>query len=571
MNLDQFREENTIIDPNVRRKSTGSQGTSVIVDPNIKKQKRVVTPKEMGFTHEEPAKINRPEDPILDRMDIAIKRKQDEARIMANAIDESDGEGITEEEFQDLLVQNSDLLDDGIPTEEELLDRVLPSTAEITNSLPTENPAYDLFDELDAEDDEPEYDIEYESDEYDWDEEEPETIPTPIKPAVVPVEEQVSETKEETDHIFTDFESGEINFDEEDEELEENIDEDKKIEKEQKEQMEKLRSLVREKISPVSKALDISSFSIVKRPAANTISTPREHHEKIADWVLMSSQKPIYMKRFSGTEIERLANGGKGRTRLNRTLDTWQLIYNHIVDPHKPESLEAWARSTSFLDIDHIYMAIYRANFEGSNYIPYNCTNDACKEVFLSDSFDIMEMCKFKSKEDKERFNSILGSETSPVSKLYSTEVVPVSDEYAFVFREPSIYNISFESAVRDEEFVEKFGDLISICAYIDGIYKIDMEHRELQPVQPNVYKNNMKKTAKSRIVKYSKIISTLGSDEYNTLLAYMQKINESGESLSYQIPEVTCPKCKTVVSSVPQEARNLVFTRHQLAALATL
>lgn len=569
MNLDQFREENNIIDPNLRRKTPGTQGTSVIVDPNVARAKRVVTPQEMGFTHEEPVKINRPEDPILDRLDMAIARKQNEARIMANAIEESDGEGISEEEFQDLLVQNEDVLDDGIPTEEELLDRVLPSTKEITNSLPSENPAYDLFDELDAEDDEPEYDIAYESDERYWDE--PETIPVPTKPVAVPVEEPVSETKEESDHIFTDFESGEINFDEEDEELEENIDDQKKLEKEQKEQMEKLRTLVREKISPVSKALDISTFDIVKRPASNVISTPRERHEKVADWVLMSSQKPIYMKRFSGTEIERLANGGKGRTRLNRTLDTWQLIYNHIVDPHKPESLEAWARTTSFLDIDHIYMAIYRANFEGSNYIPYNCTSDTCKEVFLSDSFDIMDMCKFKSKEDKEKFNSIIGSETSPVSKLYSTSIVPVSDEYAFVFREPSIYNISFESAVLDEEFVEKFGDLISICAYIDGIYKIDMERRELQPVQTNVYKNNMKKTAKSRIIKYSKIISTLGSDEYNTLLAYMQKINEAGESLSYQIPEVTCPKCKTVVEAIPQEARNLVFTRHQLAALATL
>lgn len=574
MNLDQFREENNIIDPNLRRKSQGTQGTSVIVDPNVARTKRVVTPQEMGFTHEEPVKINRPEDPILDRMDIAIKRRQDEARLMANAIEESDGEGITEEEFQDLLVQHKEELNDGIPTEEELLDRVLPSTKEITNSLPSENPAYDLFDELDAEDDEPEYDIAYESDERYCNEEEPETIPVPSKPVghADPKGEPGEPGRiEETDHIFTDFESGDINFDEEDDELEENIDEQKKLEKEQKEQMDKLRTLVREKISPVSKALDISTFSIVKRPAANNISTPREHHEKIADWVLMSSKKPIYMKRFSGTEIERLANGGKGRTRLNRTLDTWQLIYNHIVDPHKPESLEAWARTTSFLDIDHIYMAIYRANFEGSNYIPYNCTNDTCKEVFLSDSFDIMDMCKFKSKEDKERFNDILGSETSPVSKLYSTEVVPVSDEYAFVFREPSIYNISFESAVLDEEFVEKFGDLISICAYIDGIYKIDMERRELQPIQTNVYKNNMKKTAKSRIIKYSKIISTLGSDEYNTLLAYMQKINEAGESLSYQIPEVTCPKCKTVVEAIPQEARNLVFTRHQLAALATL
>ena len=572
MNLNEFREENDIVDPNVaRRKSTGTQGTAVIVDPNVARKKRVVTPQEMGFTHEEPEKINRPEDPILDRMDIAIARKQKEARIMCEAIDESDGEGISEEEFQDLLVQNKDIEDDGIPTEDELLDKVFPSSRDV--ELPTHNPAYDLINELEAEEDDLGDDYEVEEDEWGY----AEAVPaqTTMKTSVIsepqPLHIDAKEVTPVRDEIFTEFESGDINFDEEDDELEENIDELDKHEKEQKEQLEKLRGLVREKISPVSKSLDLSTFSIVKRPSANTISTPRGHEEKVADWVLMSSQKPIYMKKFSGTEIERLSNGGKGRTRLNRALDTWQLIYNHIVDPHKPDTLEAWARATSFLDIDHIYMAIYRANFEGSNYIPYNCTNPSCKEVFLSDNFDIMDMCKFKTKEDKERFNSIIGSETSPVSKLYSTEVVPVSDEYAFVFREPSIYNIIFESAVLDEEFVEKFGDLVSICTYIDGIYRIDMERRELQPVPINVYKNNMKKTAKSRIIKYSKIISSLGSDEYNTLLAYMNKINESGDTLTYQLPEVTCPKCKTEIDAVPQEAQNLVFTRHQLAALATL
>ena len=59
-------------------------------------------------------------------------------------------------------------------------------------------------------------------------------------------------------------------------------------------------------------------------------------------------------------------------------------------------------------------MAMYRANYEGSNYIPYNCTNDNCKDkVFLSDNFDIMDMCKFADKEAKAKFNSIIGTETN--------------------------------------------------------------------------------------------------------------------------------------------------------------
>ena len=278
------------------------------------------------------------------------------------------------------------------------------------------------------------------------------------------------------------------------------------------------------------------------------------------------------MRRFTGTEMERLSNGGKGRTRLNRAMDTWHLIYDHIVDPNKPATLEEWARTTSFLDIEHIYMAIYRANYEGSNYIPYNCSNENCKDkIFLTDNMDIMDMCKFKDAKAKEKFESIIGTETTPENNLYTSEIVPVSEDYAFGFREPSIYNIIFESAVLDQEFVDKFGELISICTYIDSIYYINRETMELQPVRVNTYPNNMKKTVKSRIINFSKYISMLNSDQYNTIIAYMQKINETGEELTYQLPEVTCPSCKSPIEAVKQDAQQLVFTRHQLAALANL
>ena len=580
MNLNEFQNDenmNYVVDPNLVRKQQGTQGYSTIVDPNLAPKKRKVTPQEMGFTHEEPEKLQRPEDPILDRMDLAIARKQNEARLMAQAIDEADGEGVSEEEFQDLLIQAKDELDidDGIPTEDELREQVMPPKSTITG-FPNENPTQSLMDDLEAElaQDEADYAEEVGFDFKDYDDSP--VYGTTSTPQVFTYEDEkvVEETNTTavSDSIFNHFESGDINFDKEDEDLEDNVDADKLAEKEQKEQLDKLRTLIREKIRPVSKAFDISTFSISKRPAANNISTPRDKGQKVADWVLMSGQKPIYMRGFSGTEMERLANGGKGRTRLNRALDTWQLIYSHIEDPHKPASLEEWAKVTSFLDIDHIYMAIYRANFEGSNYIPYNCTNDNCKDkVFLSDSFDIMDMCKFADKEAKARFNSIIGTETNVTSKLYSTEIVPVSDDYAFVFREPSIYNIIFESAVLDQEFVDKFGDLVSICSYIDEIYFINRATRELQPVRVNVYPNNMMKTVKSRIINFSKYINGLDSDQYNTLLAYMNKINESGDKLTYQLPEVTCPACKTVIPAVNQEAQNLVFTRHQLAALATL
>ena len=585
MSINEFQngeiDNNNIVDPNLRRRPEGTQSFSTIVDPNVPRQKRVVTPQEMGFTHEEVVLPKRPEDPILERAEKAIARKQREARLLAQAIDESDGEGVSEEEFQDLLVQaREELADDGIPTEEDLREQVMPKKSTIT-MLSDENPAQDLMAELEAEFEEDEADYRSEIavrtiERASTDKREENYYTEEVKDEPVPRTAAKEETKpEETvDNPFSNFESGDINFDEENEELEDNIDESKIAEKEQKEQLDKLRALVSQKIRPITRSFDISTYSVSKRPAANVISTPRDRGEKIADWVLMNSQKPIYMKRFTGTEMERLSNGGKGRTRLNRALDTWQLIYSHIVDPNKPNTLEEWAKVTSFLDIDHIYMAMYRANFDGSNYIPYNyldMPSCGCREVFLSDNFDIMDMCKFSSKEAKEKFNSIIGTETSMTSGLYSTEIVPVSDEYAFVFREPSIYNIIIESAVLDQEFVEKFGDLVSICAYIDEIYRINHETRELQPVRTNIYPNNMKKTVKSRIINFSRYISQLDSDQYNTIIAYINKINETGNDLTYQIPEVTCPHCKSVINATASDAQSLVFTRHQLATLATL
>ena len=579
MNLNEFKEENVIVDPNLRR-MMGSQENSNNASRNI------VTPQQMGFTHKEEEKIERPEQPILDNLDKAIMRKQNEARLLAQAIEESDGEGITEDEFQDILEQAKDELNDNIPTMEELRNESSPNKAQFISTLPDDNPTIDLMAELEKEleEDESDYEtlygnelpINHGSTGYITRPDEP-VITTNTKEVEVVksdvTKEEVIDNDKDSYNPFNDFVSGDIDFDEEDKELDDNVDEKKVAEKEQEQQMNRLRTLVREKIKPVTNNFDISTFTVSNKPASSIVSTPRVSTEKIADWVLMSSQRPIYMKRFTGTEMERLSNGGKGRSRLNRAMDTWKLIYDHIVDPNKPASLEEWARTTSFLDIDHIYMAIYRANYEGSNYIPFNCTNENCKDkIFLTDNIDIMDMCKFKSTEAKNKFNSILGSETIPNgSGLYSTEIVPVSDDYAFAFREPSIYNIIFESAVLDQDFVDKFGELISICTYIDGIYYINRETRELQPVRVNTYPNNMKKTVKSRIINFSKYISMLNSDQYNTIIAYMTKINETGDELTYQLPEVTCPSCKTQIEAVKQDAQQLVFTRHQLAALANL
>ena len=601
MTLEQFQEqerrrqaeENTIIDPNVQ----------AMLDRQSGGEKAVVSPSNIVGIQREAHEETPPNDNsanILSRLDAACDRKAAQHELLEQAREESAlmGEELTKEEFMDVLNQNKDVIEGkapranstptreeidyansrlGTPTEQDL--QALQDHLTLQEQLAAEEAKLDDdADELVPEDGQPDSlmmtEEEYEGmeDEEDASGKAPAVRDRTISStSVCPPKSDDQLSYEEATKIFETMDEtyyGEdIDYNKELEALDHNTGmsaDDELIRKRNK----KLSSLIKEKVKPKTEAFDISSFSISQRPAAAQIKVPKSSKMDIADWVLMSSKRPIYMRKFSGSDIERLANGGKGRTKLNRALDVWTLIYKHIVDPYKPDSVEAWAKCTSFLDIDHIYMAIYRANFGGQNYIPYTC--DACNEVFLTDDMDIMEMCKFEDEEARRTFDSIIGTQHSKLSRLYSTEVIPVSDDYAFVFREPSIYNIIFESAILDEEFVDKFGDMVSFCSYIDNIYYINKEEKILQPVKTNVYRNKMQKTVQARIIKYSQIMSTLTSDQYNTILAYMQNINKGGESLSYQLPEVNCPKCKETIKARPADAQQLVFTRHQLAALAT-
>ncbi len=597
MSLEEFQNEERqrghvdIVDPNIS-KEFAKENSQRMQSPNVDKilgnQPKEHVPMDVrniaGIQIEkEPEKVD-PRSDLYDDIDRAIERKTREAELFSNAIDESNemGAPLTEEEFRDILKNNKDFIegDAGVVTAQTTISEAgvenkngsVYDQDAVSNAF-NQHEEPSLEDELAREaamleegDDEIDDGIPMESDFA-----ESNNIIQMPESSVPKKADMDNMSYDDASKMFDDmmdeYDSGDIDYDKELQDLDDNSDKTEQ-EKINEERTAKLATLIKQKIKPVTTAFDISGFTISKRPAAAQISTPRTKKDKIADWVLMSSHRPIYMREFTGAEIERLANGGKGRTRLNRALDTWNLIYSHIVDPYKPASVEEWAKGVSFLDIDHIYMAIYRANFAGSNFIPYNCAE--CNEVFLSDDVDIMDMCKFDNAESRKLFDSIIGTECVKEGYHYSTEIVPISDQYAFVFREPSIYNIVFESAVLDEDFVNKFGDMVSFASYIDGIYYINMETHELQPVKTNVYRNNMQKTARARIIKYSQIMSTLNSDQYNTLLAYMQHINKSGEMLTYQLPEVTCPKCKTTIPAAASDASQLVFTRHQLAALAT-
>lgn len=333
----------------------------------------------------------------------------------------------------------------------------------------------------------------------------------------------------------------------------------------------KLKEAVKSKIHPVAKGYDLSAFTISKKPVAlnavlNNVESP---NLKYADWVAYSTGHKFRMLGFTGAEIDKLNNPNGNR--LQSETVRYKMLFDHIIDKDKPDTMEQWVKRTSFFDIEHYWFGAFRGTFEGAAYMPItNCPNDQT-HVFLTDNLDIMEFIKFENDEAKDRFYKIYDGQIAESKELYKSDIVPVSDNFAVAFREPSIYNMVFEVAMLDQEFVDKYRDIIALITYIDDIYYVNRQTMQLEPINYKYWPNNVAKTAKSKIIQFAKALRKLSSDQYHTLLTYIQEITERGDHITYQIPEVTCPECQATIEAMPISGKDLVFTRHQLAALAAL
>ena len=373
----------------------------------------------------------------------------------------------------------------------------------------------------------------------------------------LPSQEELDIDDEDLDDIDLDEEDDD-EFDDEDDELSE-------------QEIADLREAIKDKLKldiPVNTSGE-AKISANKTISLNDVLSMQTSNANVIDYPLMSAGRCVSMREFSGTEIESLKQGASGRNRFNTLKTIYHTLYDHIVDNNKPE-FDKWLKVTSFMDIEHLYMAAYKASFNGANYIPFNCTNDKCNHVFLSDNIEIEDMIKFKDDAAKKKFYDILEN-SDTISKedacLYKTKIVPVSPTIAIGFREPSIYNTIFENSVLDQNFINKYTRLLTMMVYIDNIYVI--QNGEYIPVRCRVDRHSLAKTAKIRIVTYSKIIRTLPSDSYNNILAEIAKINDLGDEVKYQLPEITCPKCGQTIEATEQTPTQLLFSRHQLNLLS--
>lgn len=335
-------------------------------------------------------------------------------------------------------------------------------------------------------------------------------------------------------------------------------------------QMNDIKSKLKEKIKPIANVIDLSTFTISSKPVsisnALKVTTTNKH---VADWVFPAEGRSISIEEFTGLELEKLNPANSSRNRLNTYKDIYELIFKHIVDTNKPATMEQWVKKVNFFDLDHLYFAIYKASFEGSNFVPFSCPH--CGEVFVSEDISIDDMVKFKDDKAKERIMALLNSDTNTESDNVNVEAVQISDNYVAGLKEPSVYNMIFENVILDEKFTEKYSELLSLVTFVDTIYYIDRDNNELRPIEPKIYPENMVKTVKSKISTYGKILQSLNSDQFYQFNAYIKAIQERHDELSYRLPEVKCPKCEKQIKEADMSAEGLLFTRCQLVGIANM
>ena len=324
----------------------------------------------------------------------------------------------------------------------------------------------------------------------------------------------------------------------------------------------KLKAELNKKLQPVSRKLNLSTTTIVQKPVNvnHLIERTQNKNSRVFTWALMRSGRPITIQSFNATELNVLNSNARN---ANMTLEVFRTIWKHIVGA-KGDSFEAWCKSTSYFDTNHIWMAIYGACFERSNYLPFSCPK--CNDVTVTTDTPIMDMVNFANDEAKQRFNDIrnMRDDDPAMGNCFAVQLVQVSDDIVIGFREPSIYTSIVENSLYDSEFRRKYSDIINIISYIENIYMID-EDENLRPVSTKEYVNNDSKTAKAKVIQYAKIIRNLSSDEYSTIMANIIEMGKTSDDVSYKMPEITCDHCKATIPSENQDASGLVFTRHQL------
>jgi len=344
-----------------------------------------------------------------------------------------------------------------------------------------------------------------------------------------------------------------------------------------------IRTSVKENFKPIENKLNLAEFEIQKKPisASKVLNHIKETPVRTATTPLFSTTKKVVeVSEFTATEIQKLNPSLINQNNFYTVLrDRYQLLYNHIVDPNKPATFEAWLKTVPEDAIDDYFFAAYKATFGAANILTYECPKEECGNVFLKE-VPVMSMIKYKNETIKSEYLDLLHNGELNVSKdTYTAGLFQASDEYVFALKTPTLYERVFEPTLLDSKILETYGDLITLITYIDGIYVIDEANKKLIPVDMQPIHTDPRKTVRRRIKTCASIIRTLTSDQLQTLTVETDKydkpdskrnINDDDDEdttpeIQYIYPVCECPKCKSKIKEAVANPVDMLFTRHQL------
>jgi hypothetical protein len=384
------------------------------------------------------------------------------------------------------------------------------------------------------------------------------TTPVDVSDAAVP---SVSvEESDEDDLYYDDDLLEDLGLDEDKEEAER-----LKEEKQQQRNMEEFARVLRQQLDEVGERKpDISKFRVRKRPVAFTKVLSKPVEKKYYEWGLFATGVSISMTPLSAIEMDEINPYTDSANDIGKARTVFSTLYKHLAPECRTMDMEAWLKLLNYQDLNHLFFALYNANFSTSNIIPFSCPK--CKH-FYTEKRPIIDMVKFETEADKETFNKTIAKDPS-MPPTFEEEIYVANGDYAFGIVIPKIYNSMFEERLLNEGFREKYAGIINISHCISTVYEIDEDNEELIPIQFNTAPNDIVKTYKYRIQGIYKILSKLSAYEFKELQSHIAKYLEENSkdiNISYQVPAATCPKCGAEIEAIPMNAQELVFTRHRL------
>ena len=387
---------------------------------------------------------------------------------------------------------------------------------------------------------------------------------------------------DEDEHLF-DIDDEDMKFlDDDDEETEDTTETN---DEEDKAKTEAIKETIRHEINanfkPVGKKLNLSNFTISKKPinASKVINDIKSKPIECADGVLYSLKRAVRMSAWKTMEIQSIdpqkARGGNAN--YNKYMENkLKLIYDHIIDANKPKTFEAWAMITPNTVMDDYMFTSYKATFGTANIVTFTCPDDSCNNVFM-ENIPVHSMLKFNDDKTKEEYMSILREgNTDSTSTEYKVDLYQASDEYVIGLKTPSLYNTYIEPTLVDQNFMKKYEDLILLLSYIDSIYIIDYDTQQLIPIDTKPVAADKVLSYKRRIKTYSEILKSFTSDQIQALSVETDKydagkLDDEGDlirDVRYVYPERRCPKCGKKIDEVEVSPDSILFTRHQLGLM---